>query len=143
MTRTRNVGLKQICEDTLELTIDKKSEDTFSDWNQYPYTTAQVVYGALDVIVPLHVYVKTAGMLDLTQRLRIEDIEEDKLVDVVPRDGSIICMTSRAATAVILPSAPTESPTGINPNLVQSGDGTVLVRIEELYSPSLLVPLFC
>ena len=82
-------------------------------------------------------------MVGLTQRLRIEDIGEEKLVDVVPQNGSIICMASRAATAVILPSAPTESPTGINPNLVQSGDGTVLVRIEELYSPSVLVPFFC
>ena len=33
VTHTRNVGLKQICEDALELTIDKKSEDTLSDWN--------------------------------------------------------------------------------------------------------------
>ena len=141
-SQTANAALKLLCRDILKHNIGKKKEDTFSDWNQSKLTDDQVKYAALDAIVHLDLLLTLDQKPDLTRRLTKGDDAPGKVVDIVPRNGSIICMASRAATATILEPHNCDSPSGIQPSVSQPGEGTVLVKLDKIYSPSLLVPSY-
>ena len=103
----------------------------------------QVKYAALDAIAHLNLLLKLDEKPDLTLRLPNKDAAAPgKVVDVVPKNGSIVCISSRAATATILQPNQSVTLNGIAPTVCQPGDGTVLVKIDKLYSPSLLVPKY-
>ena len=57
---------------------------------------------ALDAIVHINLLYALEAKPDLARRLTNEDDTIGKVVDVVPHNGNIVCMASRAATAIIL-----------------------------------------
>ena len=79
-------------------------------------------------------------MPDLTRRLSAGDAQPGMKVDIVPHNGSVVCMASRSGIAVIQEPSLVNPPTGVTANFSQQPHGTVLVKIETILAPSLLVP---
>ena len=111
-----------------------------------PYQISQLHYlltryGAEDAIGHLLCFLKLNDLPDLTRRLSNGNIKATpgSKVDIVPRNGSILSMASRAAVGIIREDATVESPDGVNPKSSRPGDGTVLVEIEKVLSPALLL----
>ena len=58
---------------------------------------------------------------------------------MVPRDGNIACMSTRAATGCIIDAESCDSPDGILQKSVRAGTGMVTVQLENIYSPGLKI----
>jgi hypothetical protein len=134
------IGMKQLIKTVLGLTVDKNKDDTFSDWNAKELSASQIKYALIDVDGPLKVFLELSKKPDLTQRLKLSEASIGKLVDVVPRYGSVACMATRAASGRIIDAVYCESPEGIVQSKVRAGAGMVAVQLDTIYSPSLQIP---
>ena len=136
------VGMKVLVKAILGYDMKKSDEDRFSDWNtRQKLSPAQEEYAIIDVSAPLDCYEKLQEMPDLTLRLRVEDATVGKRVDIVPRNGSVACMATRAATGCIIDAnVVCQSPEGIVQQAVRAGSGMATVQIEQVYSPGLKIP---
>ena len=63
-------------------------------------------------------------------------------VDIIPRSGSVSCMATRAAIAIVVNNKQCKIPDGIVPGVVKVGAGHVAVRIETVCSSALLLPKY-
>ena len=97
-----------------------------NDWNANKLSDSQINYA--DVCAPLECYQELRHMPDLTIRLTVGDVVAGKTVDLVPRNGSVACMATRAATGCILGTdAVCQSPDGIVQKKVRAGRGMVAI----------------
>ena len=135
------IGMKALVKAVLGYDMEKKNEDKFSDWNANKLSDSQIKYAIIDVCAPLECYQKLRDMPDLTIRLTVEDVVAGKTVDLVPRNGSVACMATRAATGCILDTdAVCQSPDGIVQKKVRAGSGMVAIQLTHVYSPGLKLP---
>ena len=165
----RNVGLQTMHEVLFNQRLLKDQNALFSDWSTSEPTkdqkrcvgtnliffrfvciafatsdTASVSihnrYASDDGIGHLRACDNLLDRPDLTRQLMPSDANAGTKVDIVPRHGSLLCMASRGATAVILEPTTVTPPKGITAKFTQPADGMVAVKIETLYLPFLLVP---
>jgi hypothetical protein len=136
------VRLKELIKIVLGFHVDKSADDTFSNWNADDLTPQQVKYALFDVDASLRVYDKLRQKPDLTARLTMEDIVVGKIVDLVPRNGSVACMATRAASGIIVDDIICDSLPGITQKKVRAGQGMVTIKLEKVYSPSLQIPYY-
>jgi hypothetical protein len=136
------VSLQHLSERVLKKRLDKSSETRLSDWDRNELSEKQTKYAALDSIVSLKIFIEVDKMPDLTRRYTMDDVSIGNTVDLVPMHGSVSCMATRAATGVIVDVAECESPDNITPRLTRAGNGTVAIKIVEIYSPGFKVPAY-
>ena len=128
-----SVGLKHLTKLVLSLLMNKNKEDKFSNWNATKLSKDQIKYAILDVDSSLRIYMELKKKPDLTLRLTISEATPGKKVDLVPRNGSVACMATRAATGIIIDGYVCRSPEGIEQKKVRAGQGTVAVQHEHVY----------
>ena len=105
-------------------------------------TDNQKKYATIDVIVSLLLYLELEKKPDLTRRLDANDVLAGLIVDLVPQNGSVACMATRAATVEIVDMEICNSPDGILPKKARRGDGCVTVKIQTVYYLALRVPRY-
>ena len=94
------VGLECLVERVLNEKLSKTPSVRLSRWSvSQPSSSEQINYSALDVIKALEVYFKLNEMPDLTACLKLHEATQDRVVDIVPLQGSIHLLATRAAIA--------------------------------------------
>ena len=136
-----------------EVKLDE-SQYTFMGWNQtslllLPYNKGNVFPAFLTWRAGVSKRVVTKIMQDVNsgkgferRRHTMDDVSIGNTVDLVPMHGSVSCMATRAATGIIVDVAECESPDNITPRLARAGNGTVAIKIVEIYSPGFKVPAY-
>ena len=97
-------------------------------------------YASDDAIGHLRCLNKLLDMPDLTRRLRVGQDVVGLKVDITPLNGSLACMATCAATAIIQEPAAIEPPQGIKATFSSPETGMAVVKIDRVFSPSLIVP---
>ncbi|EJK48190.1 hypothetical protein THAOC_33036 [Thalassiosira oceanica] len=138
---TSSAKLPLLTKRALDLHMPKDDTDTFSRWNRTVLENSQVKYAALDVIASLLLFEKLQMMTDLEQRLTKKDVKVNDKVDIAPNSGaSKGMMATRAATGTVVEMINCRSPEGLEPSRYTAGAKSVVVEIDEIYSPSFHVP---
>ena len=135
-----SIGLEKICKIVLLMSIDKSNQLRFSDWTAKILSTDQIKYASLDAIVSRMIYMKLRELPNLTTRLMQSDVKVGILVDIVPQNGSVACMATRAGTGTVVGEGICISPDGVSPDNIQCGMGYVIVKVDTVYSTGLHMP---
>jgi hypothetical protein len=72
----------------------------------------------------------------------MEGVIVGKMVDLVPWNGSMACMATRAASGYIVNDIICDSPSGIVQKKVRAGQRMVTVKLEKVFSPSLQISYY-
>ena len=72
----------------------------------------------------------------------MDDVSVGDTVDLVPMHGNVSCMSTRAATGIIVQVARCESPEEVTPRFATTGNGTVAIKLIKIYSPGFKVPSY-
>ena len=134
------IGMKALVKVVLGFDMEKNDLDKFSDWNVNTLSPDQIKYAVEDVCAPLSCYEELKKMPDLTLRLKEDDVTQGKVIDLVPRNGNVACMATRAATGRIVEIDTCQSPEGIVQKKVKAGNGMVAIQLTKIYSPGLKLP---
>jgi hypothetical protein len=135
-------SLELIAMHVLNIKLDKTLR--CSNWSG-KLTDDQIKYAAIDAAVSLEVGEKLLEMPDLSRRLTQEAAIPGVKVDMIPRHGSIACMATRAATAIIIDSVTCTCPPGMvygkkKQIEVRAGKGCYVVVVNKVFSPALIIP---
>ncbi|KAL7491648.1 hypothetical protein ACHAWT_002097 [Skeletonema menzelii] len=138
------VGLDTLARLTLNLIVDKTCQ--VSTWTR-ELETDQEKYAAIDAAVSLEIFEVLVKMPDLTCKLTVEEATDGKKVDLIPKNGSVACMATRAATGTIVQRNEYNCPEGYwfktrqgRRKSVAVGKGSFIVKIDTIEAPGLVLP---
>jgi hypothetical protein len=107
---------------------------------------SQRTYAALDVIVPLEIFLVLKELPNLNCRLTWEDAKAGTMVDIFPSTGAISALSVSAVGTIksVNPGDTWIVPPGLNTKqtkrTVSSSDGTVIVTVSKVFARGLKVP---
>ena len=134
------IGLASLTEIVLKQHLAKPSDVRCSKWSASTLTNKQKIYAALDAVKSLELYLYLLDRPDLSVRLKPEEANPNKEIDIVPSRGNVANMATRAGWGKISESRWCDSPHGITPARAIAPTGSVVVRVERVTASHLIVP---